>query len=92
MKANSLRPGIAKYTQLKYKYKREEQARCESPKPRYGQPAFPYTYKKNARVSFLNQIQVIQYKEIEPPTPREVPIPYSLLSEVQLIWLLSRVR
>jgi hypothetical protein len=33
-----------------------------------------------------------QYKEIEPPTPREVPIPYSLLSEVQLIWLLSRVR
>jgi len=155
MKLNNTKPGIAKYTHLKYEYQRDK----SEPKPRYGQPTFPYSYNKNARVSFLDQIQAIKYqrelpkaqnpqygqpfpsynknervslvdelraierqypqakqrksryehsknkrvsfldqiqaipyKEIEPPTPRKVPIPYSLLSEIQLLWLLSGVR
>jgi len=88
MKLNNTKPGIAKYTHLKYQYQREEQPK---PKPRYGQPAFPYTYNKNARVSFLDQVQVIQYKEVEPPTPRKVPIPYSLLSEIQLLRILAGI-
>lgn len=89
MKANNTKPGIGKYTSLRERYKREAQ---EKPKPRYNKPTFPYAYDKNARVSFLDQVQVIQYKEIEPPTPREIPIPYSLLSEIQLLWILSGVR
>jgi len=84
IKPNNTKPGIAKYTHLKYEYQREEQNKPKS-QPRYSQPKFPYTYNKNARVSFLDQVQVIQYKEIEPPTPRKVPIPYSLLSEIQLL-------
>jgi hypothetical protein len=101
MKPNNIKPtGIAKYTSLKYKYERE--ARTQ---PNYGQPTFPYTYRKNARVSFLDQVQVIPYRELDPPTPRralrqeitpptprQVPIPYSLLSEIQLLWILSATR
>jgi hypothetical protein len=84
MKPNNIKPGIAKYTHLKYQYQRDGQDKPK-PQPRYGQPKFPYTYNKNARVSFLDQVQVIQYKEVEPPTPRKVPIPYKLLSEIQLL-------
>lgn len=91
MKPNNIKPGIAKYTHLKYQYQRGEQPKPKQ-QPRYGQPTFPYTYSKQARVSFLDQVQAIPYKEVEPPTPRETPIPYSLLSEIQLLWLLSGVR
>jgi hypothetical protein len=91
MKPNNTKPGIGKYTSLRERYKREAQ---EKPKqqPRYSKPTFPYTYNKNARVSFLDQVHTLQYKEIEPPTPREIPIPYSLLTEIQLLRLLSGVR
>ena len=88
MRPNNTKPGIAKYTHLKYQYQREEQHKPK-PKPRYGQPQFPYAYNKNARVSFLDTVHTLQYKEIEPPTPRKVPIPYRLLSEIQLLWIFS---
>jgi len=95
MKLNNTKPGIAKYTHLKYQYQRDGQDKPK-PKPRYGQPTFPYTYDKNARVSFLDQIQVIPYKEvthkeIDPPTPRKVPIPYRLLNEIQLLRILAGI-
>jgi len=90
MKPNNTKPGIAKYTHLKYQYQYQRGERPK-PKPRYGQPTFPYTYNKNARVSFLDQVQVIPHKEVEPPTPRKVPIPYSLLSEIQLLRILAGI-
>jgi hypothetical protein len=170
MKPNNIKPGIAKYTHLKYQYQRGEQPK---PQPRYGQPKFPYTYNKNARVSFLDQLQALKYqrevpkaqnpqygqpfpsynknervsladelqaikrqypqseqraqkprycrpkfpykydknarvsfldqiqvipykevthKEIDPPTPKKVPIPYRLLNEIQLLRILCLIR
>jgi hypothetical protein len=80
MRANNTKPGIAKYTHLN--------ERRFPKKP----PRFPYTYDKNARVSFLDQIQVLPYQEVDPPKPSKIPIPYSLLSEIQLLWLLGGKR
>jgi hypothetical protein len=86
MRANNTKPGVGKYTSMREKYKREAQ---EKPKPRYNPPKFPYTYDKNARVSFLDQVQVLPYKEIATPHPLEIPLPIKLLSEMQLLWLLG---
>lgn len=80
MRANNTKPGIAKYTHLN--------ERRFPKKP----PRLPYTYNKNARVSFLDQIQVLPYEEVAPPKPSEIPIPYILLSEIQLLWLLGGKR
>lgn len=91
MRANNIKPGIGKYTSLREQYKREAQEKPK-PKPRYNTPKFPYTYDKNARVSFLDQIQVLPYKEVDSPKPSDIPIPYSLLSEIQLLWLLGGKR
>jgi len=88
MGANNIKPGIGKYTSMREQYKREAQEKPK-PKPRYNPPKFPYTYDKNARVSFLDQVQVIQYKEVAAPHPLEIPLPIRLLSEMQLLWILG---
>ena len=88
MRANNIKPGIGKYTSMREQYKREAQEKPK-PKPRYNPPKFPYTYDKNARVSFLDQVQVIQYKEVAAPHPLEIPLPTRLISEMQLLWILG---
>ena len=88
MRENNIKPGIGKYTSLREQYKREAQEK-QKPKPRYNPPKFPYTYDKNARVSFLDSIPEIQYKEVAAPHPLEIPLPTKLISERRLLWLLG---
>ena len=88
MRANNTKPGIGRYTSLREQYKREAQEKPK-PKPRYNPPKFPYTYDKNARVSFLDSIPEIQYKEVAAPHPLEIPLPKKLISERLLSWLLG---
>jgi len=82
MRANNIKPGIGKYTSLREQYKREAQEKPK-PKPRYNPPKFPYTYDKNARVSFLESAHAIPFKEIVAPKPINVPLPEKLLSKIQ---------
>ena len=83
MRANNTKPGIGRYTSLREKYKREAQEKPK-PKPRYNPPKFPYTYDKGARVSFLESVHAIPFKEAVAPKPIDVPLPEKLLSKIQL--------
>ena len=83
MRANNTKPGIGRYTSLREQYKREAQEK-QKPKPRYNPPKFPYTYDKGARVSFLESVHTIPFKEIVAPKAIDVPLPEKLLSKIQL--------